>query len=478
MQTGWNNILLPMTLHGNDKKASVFLSTIGPAAFRTIGNLVAPKKPSEENYGRLTKVMSDFYNPSPLVTVQRYKFYSRFRHPEESVSIFVAELRNLAKDCDFGPALEDNSRDRLVCGVADQLIQKRLLAEQNLTFKKAFDLAQSHESAAKNVATLQGSTVHQVSRQTSSAPCYRCGRKGHFQQECKFKTATCHHCGKVKVGHIKPVSNSLKSPHSSRFRSSDSSRFRSSDSSRFRSSDSSRFRSSDSSRFRSSFPGPRQSKSRTSDIKHMTDDSKSPEEYSLFTVPSSNRSAPLFVRVIVDNTPIKMEVDTGASFTIISRSTHAEIFSSYKLKPTDVRLRTYTGDSLPIFGQFTARVQYQDQDIPLLFVVAGEDGPTLLGRNWLQALRLDWGAILSLKDVNLESVLEKHSKVFDSSLGTLKVFKQKFLSKRIRNQFSARLDLFPTASVHKSKHNSKRSFNKTFSNRSFSLIGLRQLYLL
>ena len=392
---------------GNDKKASVFLSTIGPAAFRTIGNLVAPKKPSEENYGRLTKVMSDFYNPSPLVTVQRYKFYSRFRHPEESVSIFVAELRNLAKDCDFGPALEDNLRDRLVCGVADQLIQKRLLAEQNLTFKKDFDLAQSHESAAKKVATLQGSTVHQVSQQTSSAPCYRCGRKGHFQQECKFMTATCHHCG--KVGHIKPVCNSLKSPHSS---------------------DSSRFRSSDSSRFRSSFPGPRQSKSRTSDIKHMTDHSKSPEEYSLFTVPSSNRSAPLFVTVIVDNTPIKMEVDTGASFTIISRSTHAEIFSSYKLKPTDVRLRTYTGDSLPIFGQFTARVQYQDQDIPLLFVVAGEDGPTLLGRNWLQSLRLDWGAILSLKDVNLESVLEKHSKVFDSSLGTLKGFQAKIFVKK------------------------------------------------
>ena len=102
-------------------------------------------------------------NPKPLVTVQRFHFYSRFRQPEESISTFVAELRNLAKDCDFGTTLEDNLRDRLICGIADQILQKRLLSEQNLTFKKAFEIAQSHESAARNVVTLQGSTqVHKL----------------------------------------------------------------------------------------------------------------------------------------------------------------------------------------------------------------------------------------------------------------------------------------------------------------------------
>ena len=85
----------------------------------------------------VSSVMSNFYNPKPLVTVQRYQFYSRFFHPDESISIFVAELRHLAKDCNFGAALKDNLRDRLVCGVGDSIIQKKLLAEQNLTFQKA-----------------------------------------------------------------------------------------------------------------------------------------------------------------------------------------------------------------------------------------------------------------------------------------------------------------------------------------------------
>nr|MCH9717641.1 DDE-type integrase/transposase/recombinase [Gammaproteobacteria bacterium] len=401
----------------NPKKAPVFLATIGPAAFRIIGNLVAPKKPSEESFDRLIKVMSDFYNPSPLVTVQRYKFYSRFRHPEESVSTFVAELRNLAKDCDFGTALEDNLRDRLVCGIADQVIQKRLLSEQNLTFKKAFELAQSHESAAKNVMTLQGPTVHQVTTSHNS-PCYRCGRKGHPQQECKFKTANCHNCG--KVGHIKPVCRSLKSPQTSNHRSFDWSRR---DHYPPSTSNSSRPHSSESSVRRPSVHQ-RSSMSRTSHIKHLADNSESHEEYTLFTVPSHS-STPLFVTITVDNIPIKMEVDTGASFTIISKTTYEESFHSYKLVSTEVRLRTYTGDSLTMFGQFTAKVRYQDQELPLLFIVAGKDGPSLLGRNWLHSLRLDWNTVLSLKNINLTSVLENHSQIFDDSLGTLKGFKVK-----------------------------------------------------
>ena len=55
-----------------DKKKSVFLATIGSAAYNTLGNLVAPQKPVDESYTRLVELMSSYYN---LVTVQRYKFY-------------------------------------------------------------------------------------------------------------------------------------------------------------------------------------------------------------------------------------------------------------------------------------------------------------------------------------------------------------------------------------------------------------------
>ena len=79
--------------------------------------------------------MKTFYSPRPLVIIQRYRSYSRFRQNVESVLTFVAELPNLDKDCEFGEALEENLRDKLVCAVSDNVIQNRLFSEEKLTFK-------------------------------------------------------------------------------------------------------------------------------------------------------------------------------------------------------------------------------------------------------------------------------------------------------------------------------------------------------
>ena len=48
-------------------------------------------------------------------------------------------------------------RDRLVCGANDQVYQKRLLCEYGeLTFQKAFEIAQGIESATKNIVLNHG----------------------------------------------------------------------------------------------------------------------------------------------------------------------------------------------------------------------------------------------------------------------------------------------------------------------------------
>ena len=62
----------------DNKKKSIFLATIGPVAYRTLANLCALRKSAEEEYATLLEHMSTYYNPKPLVTMQRYRFYSRF----------------------------------------------------------------------------------------------------------------------------------------------------------------------------------------------------------------------------------------------------------------------------------------------------------------------------------------------------------------------------------------------------------------
>lgn len=69
-----------------------------------------------------------------------------------------------------------------MCGMCNANMQKRLLTEADLTFKRALELAQGMEAAEKNAKTLKGTevAVKQVSipqrRRESSGtpqtPCY------------------------------------------------------------------------------------------------------------------------------------------------------------------------------------------------------------------------------------------------------------------------------------------------------------------
>ena len=75
---------------------------------------------------------------------------------------FVTELHALAEFCNYDETLNNMLRDRIVCGVRDEHIQRCLLAEGNLTLQKALDIAQSMERAVENAATQRGKDSHQA----------------------------------------------------------------------------------------------------------------------------------------------------------------------------------------------------------------------------------------------------------------------------------------------------------------------------
>ena len=68
-------------------------------------------------------------------------------------------------------------------------------------------------------------------------------------------------------------------------------------------------------------------------------------------------------------------------------------------------------------------VQYQGQDASLPRLVVAGEGPSLLGRDWLTQLRLDWKSICNIRVKALEDALSKHEKVFQDGLGTLEGYK-------------------------------------------------------
>lgn len=103
---------------------------------------------------------------------------------------FIAELKQSAVHCEFGPSLDDALRDRFVSGIRGEACQRRLLSENNLTFARAVEIAVSMETADKDTQQLRrtdesATSVHKV--QENSSPrnkCYRCTGKSHNANEC------------------------------------------------------------------------------------------------------------------------------------------------------------------------------------------------------------------------------------------------------------------------------------------------------
>ena len=79
--------------------------------------------------------------------VSHYYYYSHTCKQEESVSIFIAELKKLLEFCNFRDLLDNMLHDRLVCGINRPGIQKRLLSESDPMLEKALEISQGMEVA-------------------------------------------------------------------------------------------------------------------------------------------------------------------------------------------------------------------------------------------------------------------------------------------------------------------------------------------
>lgn len=134
----------------DDKKRAILLSTCGAETYQLIRSLVAPQKPTDKSLTDIITLVKDHHTPPPSAIVQRFRFHSRTQKEGETIADFIADLRKLSEHCDFGETLDHILRDRLVCGIRDVRIQRHLLAEPDLTFKKAYDLSQASETAEKN----------------------------------------------------------------------------------------------------------------------------------------------------------------------------------------------------------------------------------------------------------------------------------------------------------------------------------------
>ena len=91
-------------------------------------------------------------SPEQMEVLQRMRFHDCSQKAGQSVSGFIAELRELASGCGFSTQQELLLRDRILYGVTDKSLQRILLTETKLTLQSVEERALALEEAAKEAA--------------------------------------------------------------------------------------------------------------------------------------------------------------------------------------------------------------------------------------------------------------------------------------------------------------------------------------
>ena len=372
------------------QRRALFLSGVGQNAYRRIKTILAPALLTTVSYQNIIETILGYFEPKPSAIVSRFRFHQKCQGAAQGIQEFVTELKVMADRCEFGPCLDHMLRDRFVCGQADQSLQKRLLTEEDtLTFDQAQRIALAAETAARGARQLttapapdpatqdvnQVRTQRQAKAPQAKAPpnryvktfpeCFRCGGTNHSAQTCRFRMYKCHSCG--EQGHL-----SRKCRNNSRGQSRAS--------------------------------GSRAAHCVTTDDLEDAADTDYDDESNVCSVFSvgTAKSPPITVEVVVYGVPVTFEVDTGSASTLMNARTFKLVQStggddSLELRQCNARLRTYTGEPIQVEGEFNAVIHYSDQHLELPVVVVDTPGPNLLGRDWMNFLRLDWQTIKQVR---------------------------------------------------------------------------------
>ncbi|XP_033760675.1 uncharacterized protein LOC117342589 [Pecten maximus] len=350
-------------------KVASLLSLIGPKTYGLLKNLLAPAKPLDTGYDDIIALLDKHLNPKPSEIAERFRFHKREQRPGEDVMTYVAELRKLSIHCNFGDTLQITIRDRLVCGLRQEAIQRKLLAETTLTLDTAIQTSVAMETAGKDAVELQRShndkatPVPMMPVHARSYPQY-VGivlRKGISKKACLSKKREHKHVKYVKEG---------------------------------------------------------------------SDDDLNPEEPLYYINRMEHgRPDPIRIRPNIEGTMIDMELDTGSTVTLISQDLYKEHFCHIPLHETTIRLKTYSGENIKPLGEIRVSVNLYNQTATKNLLVVPQQGPALFGRDWLRTFQIDWHDIkvhvlrLSSTPTELQNILDEHKAVFSEGIGKLKGIK-------------------------------------------------------
>ena len=203
----------------NTIKRSYLLSSLGPVSYKLLKSYCCPAKPETKTYDELTKLLKDKLSPKTNKVSEQYRFNLLKQGSSESISLYMARIKEAATTCGFAEQYDVMVRNRFISGLSSEKIRTALLSDatDDTTSDTMLEKALSKEQASQSNSAMtsvsfvrtvnfnspgssrgaRSSAPYSSQKSNSTVVCEQCTLRGHSKANCYTK---CRYC--KQKGHI------------------------------------------------------------------------------------------------------------------------------------------------------------------------------------------------------------------------------------------------------------------------------------
>ena len=138
-------------------KSSTLLHIIGTDSLEIFNTFTWEEDGDDEKVDKILQKFEEYCKPRKNIVFERHLFNTRTQG-DESVDVFITDLKILAKNCEFGDLKDSLITDRIVCGTNSKSVRERLLRETDLSLQKATDICRASEASKSQVKTMSAAS--------------------------------------------------------------------------------------------------------------------------------------------------------------------------------------------------------------------------------------------------------------------------------------------------------------------------------
>ncbi|XP_062715960.1 uncharacterized protein LOC134291782 [Aedes albopictus] len=435
-------ILCKLNKVSAETKQSWFISVSGDEVFDEVKLIFPKKEVSEIPYDEMIKKLKARLDKVEPALMNRYEFYNRLQRSNESAENFVLAVKLLAENCNFREFKDEAIRDRLIIGLRDKELRKKLLMDDEVnleTVEKTIISSEKAENRAEHMddygeSSKVLSVKQRLGRKFSDSDRERDrdrvrnrswsrdrsrsnerGRNdryrnrtrewtGDYQQdnrENRFKnfhtSAVCNYC--KRKGHIRKNCYFLQNNNRGKTVN-----------------------------FVEKEEIAETSVSDKFDRIRVNDTTEEDSDISCMMIRRINKvTEACLVDVLVEGIKLAMEVDTGSAVAVISEMLYRQSFSSIPISKCDKTLVVVNGSKIAVVGEISVGVILNgiSAERRLIVLNTSRDFTPLLGRDWMKVFYPNWKdhfmqprSVNSLDDTKdteqvLSTIKQRYSKVFN-----------------------------------------------------------------